>query len=215
MAPMPLTLQQFAQVCTRAPIERLAEVLGPYLAALPLAGATTPLREAMWLAEVAHETAEMRRFEENLSYSATRLCVVWPRRFPTFQAAAPYARSPEKLANKVYADRMGNGDEASGDGWKYRGRGALMTTGFDNYMACERATGIPFVAQPELAAVLEHAFTVGALWWRVHGCNAPADLGDVRGCRRIVNGGLVGIGQVEELYARCCAVLGVGPQLVA
>ena len=90
---------------------------------------SSPERAAGFLAQVAHESAEFQRLVERLSYSATRLMAVWPRRFPTLELARRYERQPERLASYVYANRIGNGDAASGDGWRFRGRGILQITG--------------------------------------------------------------------------------------
>lgn len=106
----------------------------------------------IFLANVSEESAGLTVFEENLKYSAKRLMQVWPKRFPTMAVAAPYSFRPEKLASKVYANRMGNGDEASGDGWKFRGKGALQTTGKDNHAASGKELGCEaeIMADPEL-----------------------------------------------------------------
>src|SRR4029453_2056107 len=90
-------------------------------------------RIAAFLAQLAHESGEFERLRESLNYSAERLTKVWPNRFPTVAAAEPFARNEQKLGNKVYANRLGNGDEASGDGFRYRGRGLIQLTGRANY----------------------------------------------------------------------------------
>ncbi|MFT3671295.1 glycoside hydrolase family 19 protein [Aestuariivirga sp.] len=102
------------------------------------------------LAQMGEESMGLTKFEESLGYSAKRLTQVWPKRFPTLAAAAPYAMNPKKLANKVYANRMGNGDEASGDGYRFRGKGALQITGKDNTVAVGNELGQDIVANPEL-----------------------------------------------------------------
>lgn len=95
----------------------------------------SPIRAAHLFGQAAHESGNFLLSEENLNYSAETMCRVWPSRFKTLEDAAPYARNPEALANKTYADRMGNGSEESGDGWKYRGRGFIQLTGYNNYKA--------------------------------------------------------------------------------
>lgn len=100
-------------------------------------------QRARFLANVGHETGGLSTFVENLNYSAERLPKVWPNRFPTPASTVGYARNPVALANKVYANRMGNGDEKSGDGWRFRGAGMLQLTGRDNQTACGRYFGIP------------------------------------------------------------------------
>jgi len=100
-------------------------------------------QRARFLANVGHETGSLATFSENLNYSAERLGVIWPKRFPTLASTIGYARNPVALANKVYANRMGNGDEKSGDGWRYRGAGMLQLTGKTNQSACARHFRIP------------------------------------------------------------------------
>lgn len=188
---------------------------------------TAPLVEAMdrftidrsdvaatFLAHVAHESDECRRVVENLRYSAPRLHAVWPKRFPTLEAATPYAHNPEKLANFVYANRMGNGDAASGDGWRFRGRGLFMTTGRDNYRAAGQGLGLLLENAPELleqplpaALAAAHFFTSGQ-------CNELAedlldddDQEDFRRITRLINGGLTGLSDRQAYWARAKAVL--------
>jgi putative chitinase len=104
----------------------------------------TPERMAAFLAQIAHESSEFRRLVESLNYTGSRLMKVWPKRFQTLEKANEYARQPEKLANYVYAKRLGNGDVASGDGWRYRGRGLIQLTGRANYQTAGRALSRPF-----------------------------------------------------------------------
>lgn len=121
---------------------RGAVFIKPLSDAMDEFGITTLRQRADFLANVGHETGNLNAFEENLNYSAERLMVVWPKRFPTLAATSGYARNPSALANKVYANRMGNGDEKSGDGYRCRGAGALQLTGKDNYAACAAHFGI-------------------------------------------------------------------------
>jgi len=102
---------------------------------LPQYDINTPERIAAFISQCAHESGNFARLNENLNYSAEALQKVWPRHFPNKEIAEQYARQPEKIANRAYANRMGNGDESSGDGWKYRGRGLIQLTGFTNYSA--------------------------------------------------------------------------------
>jgi putative chitinase len=136
---------------------------------------TSTARAAGFLAQVAHESSEFRHLVENLSYSAPRLLQVWPRRFPTIDVAVPYERQPEKLANYVYASRLGNGDAGSGDGWRFRGRGLLQITGRDNYRAAARALGLPLEDQPEQLETPGVAALAAAQFWQSHGLNDLAD----------------------------------------
>ena len=123
----------------------------------------TDLQGAHFWAQVAHETAMFRRFEENLNYSAKGLLSVFGKYFYSENQAEAYERQPEQIANRVYANRMGNGDEDSGDGWKYRGRGALQLTGKNNYAAFTQATGIDHIGYPD-AVANEFAFD-SAVWF--------------------------------------------------
>src|SRR5207237_1183036 len=100
--------------------------------------------------QCAHESQELNRLVENLYYSATALARTWPRRFPAVTEAEAYARQPERIANRVYADRLGNGDEDSGDGWRYRGRGIIQITGRGNYREVGAALVLPLEARPAL-----------------------------------------------------------------
>lgn len=149
------------------------------------AGIVTPQRLAHFLAQVAHESAGLARTEEVLSYSAARLVEVWPHRFPTLAAAAPYARNPQALANAVYGGRLGN--RLPDDGWRYRGGGGLGTTGRANYAE----TG--FEADPDALRRPENFLAPALLYWRSRGCNALADRDDVVGLTVRINGGENGL----------------------
>src|SRR5439155_596696 len=136
---------------------------------------SSPDRAAAFLAQVAHESGEFRYLVENLNYSTARLIQVRPRRFPTLDAALPYDHQPEKLANFVYANRLGNGDAASGDGWRFRGRGLLQITGRDNYRAVGVALALPLETEPEQLETPAVAALAAAQFWQSHGLNEFAD----------------------------------------
>lgn len=165
-----------------------ADILAAIAASAPAieaAGITTPKRLAHFLAQVAHESAGLARTEEALSYSAARMVEVWPSRFPTVAAAAPYARNPQALANKVYGGRLGN--RLAGDGWRYRGGGGLGTTGRANYAEAG------FEADPDALRRPENFLAPALLYWRTRGCNALADRDDVVGITVKINGGKNGL----------------------
>ncbi len=166
----------------------------------------TPLRQAAFLGQIAHESARLSVVEENLNYSAERLCAVWPSRFPTPASAQPFARNPEALANKVYGGRMGN--TAPGSGWKFRGRGLKQLTGHDNYKALTAATGIDFVSNPDLLTQPAHAAMSAAWFWKANGCNALADKKDWASLTRKINGGTLGLAERIALTERAMKVLG-------
>ncbi|MDH4285586.1 MAG: glycoside hydrolase family 19 protein [Gallionellaceae bacterium] len=148
----------------------------------------TPTRQAAFLAQVSHESMRLMRIVENLNYSAIGLLGTFEKYF-TEAEAERYARQPQAIANRVYASRMGNGDEASGDGWKYRGRGLIQITGKNNYQACGDALGIDLVADPDMLTQHDPAALSAAWYWKSHGCNELADLGDFHGITRRINGG--------------------------
>jgi len=149
--------------------------IDPLNRAMARFGIDTAQRAAAFIAQIAEESGQLNRLEENLSYSAKRLTQVWPSRFPTLDAAQAYARAPEKLANFVYAGRLGNGDTASGDGWRYRGRGLLQISGRANYAAAAKALGNPYEDNPDLLATPPHAALSAAQFWQAKGLNALAD----------------------------------------
>ncbi|MCL6619728.1 MAG: glycoside hydrolase family 19 protein [Thermomonas hydrothermalis] len=173
--------------CTRA----IATVwAGPLSAAMQRYGITTRRRAAHFLAQIGHESGSLTRTEERLDYSARRLLEVWPGRFDAASARS-YAHQPERIANRVYARRMGNGDEASGDGWRYRGRSPIQLTGRDNYRHMGDMTGLPLLDRPDLALQVEHGATIAAAWWQENGLNALADTGDILAVSRRLNLGTV------------------------
>jgi len=150
-----------------------------------------------FLGQILHESDGLTRLEENLSYSAERLTVVWPNRFPTKADAQPYARNPEALANRVYGGRMGNTDP--GDGWKYRGRGPLQVTGRDNYRSVGGIVGQDLESMPELLEQPRFALEACIAWWEDR---IPDELlGAPEKTTRRVNGGLIGLAHREELTA--------------
>ncbi len=152
----------------------------------------TPQRQAAFLGQCSHESMGFTRLEENLNYSAVRLTQVFPKYFNDL-TAAQYAHKPEAIANKVYANRMGNGDEASGDGWKYRGRGLIQCTGRNNYTAASKSTSVPFVENPDLASAIDGGLTITAWFWEANKLNALADHEDWAQMTRKINGGSIGI----------------------
>jgi len=163
---------------------------------------STPRRVAMFIAQAAHESVGFTRLEENLRYTdPMRLARVWPSRFTGYADAARFVRNPQALANHVYAGRNGNGDEASGDGWKYRGRGLFQLTGRENYRAAGEALGQPFVDAPELVALPLHAARSAAWFWAARGLNDMADAGDVKAVTRAINGpALLGLEERRMAY---------------
>jgi putative chitinase len=160
---------------------------------LPKFGINTPLRKAHFLAQVAHESNGFRFVVENLNYSDTGLFSNFRKYFPTLALARQFARQPQRIANKVYADRMGNGNEASGEGWKFRGRGLIQLTGKNNYQRFSTATGTDFVANPDLLAQAPWALSSAAWYWQQNNVNRFADADNIVAVTRAVNGGTIGL----------------------
>jgi putative chitinase len=156
-------------------------------------GIDTPIRQAAFIGQCGHECDNFKTLEEGLSYAADRLVKVWPKRFPTLESAQPYGRNPKALANKVYANRMGNRDEASGDGYRFRGSGWLQLTGHDNFYHAGKACGVDFVMNPDLVRTPKYAAMTAGWFWSTHNCNAKADVQDWRGLTKIINGGDLGL----------------------
>lgn len=164
-----------------------------------LAG-STPLVQAHFLAQCAHESVGFSRLVENMNYSAARLREIWPLRF-TPQSANDYAFHPEAIANHVYADRLGNGDEASGDGWRYRGRGIIQLTGKANYQAASLALfgDDRLVQNPALAAEPSTAARAAVWFWNIRKLSLHAAADNVEAVTRGINGGRVGLRERKEL----------------
>lgn len=168
---------------------------------------STPARLAAFLAQVAHESGSLAHVVENLNYSAAGLQATWPKRFDD-RLAASCARNPERIANIVYANRLGNGDDETGHGWKYRGRGLIQVTGLANYSACGSALDLPLLAQPELLELPSAAAMSAAWFWSTNGLNALADRGEFDAITHRVNGGANGATERQEFYDRAKRVLG-------
>lgn len=163
----------------------------------------TPLRVAHCLAQLFHESGDLKYCEENLNYSAQGLLTTFPKYFNS-EDAKSYAKHPVMIANRVYANRMGNGDEASGDGWKYRGRGYIQTTGrknYENYRDSEFCVGNP-VTHPDLLSKAPGNLKSALFFWWKNGCNELADKDDCDALTKRINGGLNGIANRKFLLRR-------------
>jgi putative chitinase len=184
---------------------------------LVLAGAcekyeiNTPLRVAAFLAQTAHESTSFNKLEENLLYSAERLMVVWPSRFYSLSVARQYQYDARKLANLVYANRLGNGDEESGDGYRYHGRGLMHLTGKSNYAAFQKASGLPVLDNPDSLLSPPVAAISAAEFWKAKKLNSLADTGDFEAITKRVNGGLIGYLGRLRYYERALKALDLPP----
>lgn len=175
----------------------------------------TPKRMAHFLAQVAHESGGFSRFRENLNYSASALRNTWPTRFRSIEIAMLYQRNAEKIANYVYANRMGNGDEKSGDGWRYRGAGWIQITGKNNHREAAAALGVVNADTGAWLSTVNGAALSAAWFWHKSGCNRLADQGDVDAISDLINighrtdrvGDSVGYDKRLSLTKHCLAVL--------
>lgn len=167
-------------------------------------GITTRDRAAMFLAQCAHESTGFKRFEEGLSYnSPERILLVFRRLRPLgIEGVAHLVRNPKALANRAYAGINGNGDEASGDGYRYRGRGIIQLTGRANYGTAGAAIGHDLITNPDDASTPHVGSRVAGWFWKSRGLNELADAGDFMAITRKINGGLVGIADRREKLAK-------------
>lgn len=176
---------------------------------LPNKEINTSLRLCHFLAQIIHESGHFKYKSENLNYSANALKSVFCKYFKTDAIANEYARKPEKIANRVYANRMGNGDEASGDGWKYRGRGLIQLTGKCNYDACGKAIGLDLINNPDLLTESAEASVLAACWfWNKNNLNQFADKDDIVTITKRINGGTNGLEDRKSNLAKAkCELL--------
>jgi putative chitinase len=156
-------------------------------------GIFTHNQQATFIGQCGHECGNFKILEENLNYKAVTLMKLWPKRFPTLEVANGYAGNPKKIANQVYSSRMGNRDENSGDGYRFRGRGCIQLTGHSNYFHAGKALGIDFVANPDLVGTAKYAALTAGWFWDTHKLNAPADALLHQTVTKIINGGVIGL----------------------
>lgn len=156
-------------------------------------GILTPRQQAAFIGQCGHECGNFRVLEENLNYRAETLMRLWPKRFPTLEYAKTFERNPKKIANSVYANRMGNRDEASGDGYRFRGRGCIQLTGSANYYHAGRALGVDFIMNPDLVATPQYAALTAGYFWNTQKLNALAESGNNLALTKKINGGTIGL----------------------
>ena len=200
-----LTLTQLKQMVKNPHIDHWYEALDQLL---PDYEINTPRRVAAFIAQCAHESADFVFIRENLNYRAATLIKVFPKYFHDEATAAAYAGRPEKIANRVYANRMGNGDEASGDGYRYCGRGLIQLTGKDNYTFFAGSMGIPVEEASEYLATFEGAAQSACWFWETNNLNRYADAGDIKGMTRVINGGYIGLENRISHYEHALHVMG-------
>lgn len=156
-------------------------------------GILTPRQQAAFIGQCGHECGNFRVLEENLNYRAETLMKLWPRRFPTLEFAKTFERNPKKIANTVYANRMGNRDEASGDGYRFRGRGCIQLTGSANYHHAGKALGVDLIMEPELVATPQYAALTAGFFWHTQKLNDIAESGNNLALTKKINGGTIGL----------------------
>jgi putative chitinase len=198
--------------------EQLAQIIpgNPYLdhwysaltQCLPDYDITSPQRMAAFLAQCAHESGGFRALKENLNYRAETLRKVFPKYFPNDAIAQQYAHHQEAIANKVYANRMGNGDEASGDGFRYCGRGLVQLTGKNNYQSFADSIETAVEDVPAFLATFEGAVQSACWFWETNNLNRWADVGDIEKMTKIINGGVIGLADRIKHYNHALHILG-------
>ena len=169
---------------------------------------STTQRQACFIGQCQHESNNFKTLEENLHYSADGLIRVWPSRFTDKIVADAYANNPEKIANKVYAGRMGNGDEESGDGWAFHGRGLIQLTGRDSYDRFGKAIGVVFTDQPQLLVEPNYAALSAGWFWNKTGLNDLADAQEYGQMTKRINGGTLGLDDRIVRITKAKQVLG-------
>ena len=202
---MEIRQDQLAQILPGNPyIEHWCEALNKIL---PDYDISTPQRVAAFLAQTAHESGGYTALHENLNYQAASLCRVWPSHFNASNADQ-YAHNPEKIANRAYSGRMGNGDEASGDGWKFCGRGLIQLTGKSNYQAFADSVQMNIDDVPAFLQTFEGAIQSACFFWENTNLNAVADAGDITRMTKIINGGTLGLEDRTARYNHAVQILG-------
>jgi putative chitinase len=206
---MELTKEQLKQLLPRNPyIDQWHNALSQLL---PDYGINTPQRIAAFIAQCAHESAEFTALKENLNYRAPTLRKLFSKYFPTDELANEYASKPNKqeaIANRIYANRMGNGDESSGDGFRYCGRGLIQLTGKENYSWFAASLSISVEEASEYLQTFEGAAQSACWFWETNNLNQWADKGDILTLTKRINGGTIGLADREKHYQHALHVLG-------
>jgi putative chitinase len=175
---------------------------------LPEYEINTPQRVAAFLAQCAHESGNFKFLKENLNYKAESLCKVFPKYFKTLDEAKQYEKRPEKIANKIYGGRMGNGPEESGDGFRYCGRGLIQLTGKDNYSWFAASLEIPVEEASEYLETFEGAVQSACWFWETNNLNVQADAGDIKLMTKKINGGFIGLEDRIKHYNHALHIFG-------
>jgi putative chitinase len=190
---MTITLELLKEIAPQTKTEKLEGFVEGLQDACDRFEINTTSRLACFLAQVAHESGGFNAVKENLNYGAQGLVNTFKKYFPTIEAARPYERNPEAIANRVYANRMGNGDEASGDGFKHRGRGLIQLTGHDNYASFAADMGMTIDEAIDYLETYEGAAMSAAWFWWKNNLNTWADQEDMLTLTKRINGGTIGL----------------------
>lgn len=189
-----MTPSELHRIVPTLPEPRLSEYCAILTSELHAAGIIDRLEIAAFISQAAHESAGFSRFEENLYYTtAQRILQIWPNRFSGLADAAQYTRNPAKLANRVYANRLGNGDEASGDGYKHRGRGALHVTGKTHYLNCGNDIGLDLINNPDQLLLIVPAIKSAIWFWKINSLGVTLASAGIRGVSKKISGSATGI----------------------
>jgi putative chitinase len=164
-------------------------------------------RIAAFLAQCGHESGNFTALQENLNYKAESLMCVWPKYFHDIDTANHYAHKPEMIANRAYANRMGNGPEETGDGWKFCGRGLIQLTGKSNYQAFAESLEMDLEEVPAYLGTFEGAIQSACWFWEANNLNKFADSGDIKGMTKVINGGYLGLEDREKHYHHAIEIL--------
>jgi putative chitinase len=202
-----VTIEQLKEIFPHAKHENLEKFCEPLNKAMEEFSIDNPKRQAMFLAQCAHESGMFSAVSENLNYKAETLVKVFHKYFPDLDAANDYAKQPEKIANKVYGNRMGNGDEESGDGYRYRGRGLIQLTGKNNYTACGEGLGMDLHENSDYLSTPEGAARSAGWFWDNNDINSDADEDDIVKATKIINGGTIGLEERKALWEKALQVL--------
>ena len=199
--------------------EHLSEIIGknPYLdywynaicEILPVYDINTPERVAAFPAQCAHESGGFKFLKENLNYRAESLLKTFPKYFKTLDEARQYEKKPEKIANRVYANRMGNGDESTGDGFRFLGRGLIQLTGKNNYTLFAAAIDTPLEQIPEYLQTFEGAIQSACWFWEQNNLNQWADKKDILTLTKRINGGTIGLADRQKHYDHALHMFGI------
>lgn len=201
-----ITLSQLKQLLPNNPyVENWHHAL---VQLLPDYDINTPKRIAAFIAQCSHESGGFRVLTENLNYKAAGLRRIFPKYFPTDELAKQYEKQPSKIANRVYANRMGNGDESSGDPSRWIGRGLIQLTGKSNYQAFADSLEMKVEDVPDYLATFEGAAQSACWFWETNNLNKFADSGDILNMTKRINGGTIGLEDRKKHYEHALHVLG-------